>query len=338
MNSKAIGVWLSIALLGVVLYMLPAVMKQLFFMKEQFVSQMDSGDWRGEVLRSVGNLGSASEPEPSANPSYLQNVPSASRDFEVGGAGGDSLESQPASVDFGTDGLTPMQMQGMQMKKAPASGNVEGFEAAGPGASVPGPGASAPGPGSSSGSGAASGSSAGTPSASCTPQLTYNPKGPPTYTCDGKVIDTPIDKIPAMPAWLKSTTTKDGIDSDEAAIMNYWIANSDNNEMPSWVADMASAETLTPSEKKAFASWAKDNTKTSETIVKPTVGKGSTSSTDSSTSDSDSSCKPACKPKPKTKCKSKAEQASEETKQCKGPVDMGDYIRKDSIPCWACKL
>ncbi len=42
---------------------------------------------------------------------------------------------------------------------------------------------------------------------------------------------------------------------------------------------------------------------------------------------------PACKPKPKPVCKPKPEPKP----ACKCP-DMRDYVRKDSIPCWACKL
>jgi hypothetical protein len=335
MNSKAIGVWLTIALLGVILYMLPAVMKQIFFMKEQFVSQMDSGDWKGEVLGPVS--GSVSGPE--ATPSYLQNVPSASKDFEVGGTGGNSLESQPAPVDFGADELTPMQMQGMQMKKAPATQEpVEAFQAGSPNASLS-PG-TAPGPAPVTSSGSSLAPAPGTapsaaPSAAlvsapkvadCGYQYNPDPFGLPLYTCDGKIASPPklTTSQLTIPPWLSSTASKDGIDDDEAAIMSWWLSN-DGQALPTWVKDLAKADTLTASEKKAFAGWAKENTKVSGTnLIKPTSGSSdSTSST--------SSCKPTCKPK--TKCKPKAE-----SKQCKGPVDMGDYVRKDSIPCWACKL
>jgi hypothetical protein len=323
-TNLIIGVWLSIALFGVMVYMFPALMKQLFFVKEQFQARVEESKDAWKYERPTLDERFVDVPKAAANP-IPESQHSASTDFNVGGAGGNSLESQPAPVDFVDATMTPMQQQGMQMKKAPApTGPLEGFQGTGPSSSPVAAPVAAPG---------AAPSAALAPT--CNPQLTYNPTGDPVYTCDGKIITTPIGQVPEFPTWLRSATTKDGIDSDEAAIMNYWLAN-ENKDMPGWVKDLASSSTLSASEKKAFATWAKDNTKPSQAVVKPTSGSSasSTSSTSStgSTGSTGSSCKPKCKPKPT--CPAPAPVA----KTCKGPIDMGEYIRKDSIPCWGCSL
>ncbi len=321
MNRIAIGVWLSVALLGIVVYMLPTVMKQLFFMKEQFVARVEDSKDAWKFERPTLD-------ERFTNPP-VQGPASDPMGFQVGGAGGNSLESQPAPLDDKQNGPTPSELQGMQMNKAPAHGVVEGYYSA----SGPSP---APAPGSSPSAGAAPGAA---PAAAPTCGYQYNPdpNGDPIYTCDGKIVTKPSGPTPALPIFLKSTSTKDGIDPEEAAIMNYWLTN-DNRDMPGWVKDLAAANTLTDSEKKAFATWAKENTKPSQEIIKPTTGTTSTTSTTTTSSGK------RCKPKPK--CGSGSGSTSSvaapppapSTTQCKGPIDMGDYIRKDSIPCWACTL
>lgn len=127
-STATIGVWLTIALIGLLLYMLPALLKQLFFVKEQFMGSLDAAkEWEGEQLASVGTEGYVDVPKEAAKavPEYLQHVPGT---FVVGGVGGTSLESQPAAIDQVVEEVTPMQRQGMLMKKAPAAGPVEGFE------------------------------------------------------------------------------------------------------------------------------------------------------------------------------------------------------------------
>ena len=334
MNRIAIGVWLSVALLGIVLYMLPTVMKQLFFMKEQFVARVEESKDAWKFERPTLD-------ERFTNPAPIVSVAPASdpMGFQVGGAGGNSLESQPAPVHGEQNGATPSELQGMQMHKAPAHGVVEGYDTATGPSPAPAPGA-APGSSPSAGAALAPGATLApgaalapvSAPASCTPQLTYNPAGDPVYTCDGKIITNPSGVTSAFPTWLKSASTKDGIDGDEAAILNYWLTN-DNRDMPGWVKDLAAANTLTDSEKKAFATWAKENTKPSQAVVKPTTTTTTTTSSGK-----------RCKPKPK--CGSASSSSSTVTApspapsatQCKGPIDMGDYIRKDSIPCWACTL
>lgn len=328
MNSKTIGVWLTIALIGVLLYLLPALMKQLFFMKEQFTSQ-DAVGWQGEVLADPKTNGQG------PSPNYLQNVP---KDFDVGGAGGNSLESQPAPIDFGTDDLTPMQQQGMQMKRAPATGPVEAFQSEPTAAPVAAP---------VSGPVEAPVAAPVATAPSCGFQYNPDPTGQPVYTCNGRIVSPPTT-APPKPKWLSSTTTRDGIDSDEAAIMSWWLSN-DNQTLPGWVEELAKADTLTPSEKKAFAGWAKENTSSKNAnLIKPTTGKGSTVGTTSGST----TCKPkkpACKPKDSAAgtdgsgasgaSGASANGLDDSTEvRCKGPVDLGDYVRKDSIPCWACTL
>ncbi len=232
-----------------------------------------------------------------------------------------------------------MQQQGMLMKKAPASGPVEGFQAAGP---SPAPASVTAGPSQAPASVTAGPSQAPT---ACVEQITYNPQGKPVYTCDGKVVDK-RGQSPPMPKWLSSITARDGVDADEAAILNYWMSVDKREDMPGWVQQLASAEKLTESEKKALGAFTKDNVKPSQQIVKPSAGASKTGSTGTSTTGT--KCKPACKPKPKCSTSSGTsggstsdngtELAKPPAAKCKGPVDLGDYIRKDSIPCWACTL
>jgi len=231
-------------------------------------------------------------------------------------------------------GPTPMELQGRQMKKIPAGGPVEAFQSGPSPAPAPASGTSTTGPSPASAPAPAPApgatGSAPAPASSCDLKLTYNPNGSPVYTCDGKIVDSASKVTGGLPNWLKSATAKDGIDMDEAAIMNYWLANK-YEDMPGWVRQFADAETLTDSEKSVLAKWAKDNLKTSQQVVVPTK-KTSTSST---TTSSGKACKPKCPPKD-IKCPPKTDKEKAQT--CKGPIDMGDYIRKDSIPCWACSL
>jgi hypothetical protein len=322
MNRITIGVWLSVALLGIVLYMLPTVMKQLFFVKEQFVARVEESKDAWKFERPTLDERFTNPQGPASDP----------MGFQIGGAGGNSLESQPAPLHDKQNGPTPSELQGMQMHKAPAHGVVEGYYSASGPSPAPAPGSS---PSAASGAGPSAAPSA-SPSASLAPTCGYqynpDPNGDPIYTCDGKIVTKPSGPTPALPIFLKSASTKDGIDPEEAAIMNYWLTN-DNRDMPGWVKDLAAANTLTDSEKKAFATWAKENTKPSQEIIKPTAG--TTASSSGSSSSGSSKCgKKSCKPKPT--CSSPPVPAPATT--CKGPIDMGDYIRKDSIPCWACTL
>ncbi len=326
MNRIAIGVWLSVALLGIVLYMLPTIMKQLFFMKEQFVARVEDSKDAWKFERPTLD-------ERFTNPAPVVSVAPASdpMGFQVGGAGGNSLESQPAPVHGEQNGATPSELQGMQMHKAPAHGVVEGYDTAAGPSPAPAPGSSpTAAPGAAPGAGA---TLAPASAPSCGYQYNPDPLGQPIYTCDGKIVSKPSGPTPAFPTWLKSSSTKDGIDGDEAAIMNYWLTN-DNRDMPGWVKDLAAANTLTESEKKAFATWAKENTKPSQAVVKPT----------NTTTTTTTSSGKRCKPKPKCGSGSGSNTvtapppAPSTATQCKGPIDMGDYIRKDSIPCWACTL
>ena len=154
-----------------------------------------------------------------------------------------------------------------------------------------------------------------------------------------------------MPPMLNSATTRDGLDENEAAVMNWWLNYDNKDPMPGWVRELAGKETLTGDEKKMFGTWAKENTKSSNAVlVKPTVKPaetGSTGSTGSAGSTGSTGTTGAtgtkttkkCKPKPKCKPSAKDEKEREDnTPTCKGPIDMGNYIRKDSIPCWSCKL
>jgi hypothetical protein len=343
MGRQAIGIWLGIALLGIVLYMLPALLKQLFFMKEQYMTRMESAkdDWKYERV-SVDSFVDVPA-EAAKTPDYLQNVPS---DFEVGGTGGASLESQPAPVDMVIQGPTPMELQGQQMKKAPAGGAVEAFQA-GPSA-APAPGSAtttgpspAPAPGTTNRPGPSPApATSAAPAPSCELKQTYNPNGDHIYTCDGKVVDNRGQTPSIIPKCLTSISTRDGIDEEEAAILNYCMAE---NNPPDFVAQLLNKNELTGSEKKALATYAKDNVKTSQQIVKPTKTSGTSSTSTSTSTSTGKTCKPKCIPK-ETKCgtkdstKENEKEKEKEAKRCKGPVDMGDYIRKDSIPCWACSL
>ncbi len=321
--NLVIGVWLSIALVGIVLYMFPALMKQLFFVKEQFQARVEESkdSWKYE--------------RPTLDERFV-DVPKAAAltpPFEVGGAGGNSLESQPAPVDYKDEDITPMQKQGMQMKKAPVPvGPLEGFQTTGPSGSPVAAPVTAP---------IAAPVTAPVAAPACVPQPTYNPTGDPIYTCDGVVIDNSKGLIaPALPTCLKSIATKDGINDDEAAILNYCLANQ-GKDMPDWATELLSASTLSDSDKKMFATWAKDNIKPSQAVIKPTSSSGSSGSSGSTSSSGNTSSGKSCKPKPKCTPKAAANPpaaTTTESKTCKGPIDMGDYIRKDSIPCWACSL
>jgi hypothetical protein len=341
MNRTAIGVWLLVALIGIALYLLPEAMKQLFFIKEQFVGSMKSEKeaWKFAATEAYVDVPKeAAKPvTDKATPDYLQNIPA---NFDVGAAGNAVTESQPASIDGGESNNTPMMKQGQQAQrtvKAPAAQqSVEGFE----GSPSPSPSPS-PAPVTASTTvqpPAPSPAPVNTPSKPvCGYEYNADPKGNPVYTCDGKITTPPMGQAPPKPKWLNAAATRDGIDAEEATILNWWLSN-DDRSLPGWVQQLANAETVTASEKKAFAAWAAENTKASNAnVIKATTGYSNTSS--GSSSASGTKCKPKPKCKPKSGAGSTGSTGTEtNTATCKGPIDMGNYIRKDSIPCWACTL
>ncbi len=337
---KTVAIWLIIAFVGIVLYILPEIMKRLYLTAEAFQADVKE---RADSWKFIQPTGQAMVPVVADNtyvPKRMQDVPTVGPDAGI-------FESTPSLIEETNAGeSTPMLMQGKEAQrtvKAPANMNVvEGFDAPPPGPS-PSPAVAAPPPGPSV--------AAPPPTVASSPlecPLYYNPNinQPPIRSCDGPPVFPPTESRP-FPKMLGGTTTRDGLDDDEVAIMNYWLANSDSVQ-PTWVSELFEKDSLSSSEKTLLANWAKQNTLPSQVVIKSTKNTSTTSSSgtsDTSGTSAGTSTGTGTSTKKTTKCKPKCTSKKAcpppkkpELETCKGPIQMGDYIRKDSIPCWACNL
>jgi hypothetical protein len=234
-------------------------------------------------------------------PSYLVNVPS---DYSQNVL--DVFKTEPATLDTlsVSQELTPAEQQGraaLQTVKAPApaSGTVEPFFAG------PSPAPSAP---------------SETPT-SCAMEYNPDPNGENMLICKTTDITgktqtySGLPKDMKLPDWLKSMATKD-MSSEDMEYMNLWLKK---QGIQSNMIDFSNYVKLQAKKENKEALKKDEKTEEKKTGVS-----------------SSSACKPkkpTCEPK-KPVCPVHIEPI----KGCPKCPDMRDYVRKDSIPCWACKL
>jgi hypothetical protein len=150
----------------------------------------------------------------------------------------------------------------------------------------------------------------------------YNPSGDPIYTCKGTGSSDSGYKtnfIPDMPDWLTGIASKDAYTDSDLEILKIWLTQKNLKADPT-----------------DFLMAAKNLKKTGST------GKSGTSSSSSSSSSSTSTkCekpKPKCKPSVKPASGSGSGSTVKKCPECPKCPPPKDYIRKDDIPCWACKI
>jgi hypothetical protein len=287
-------IWIFVAVVALLLYLLPVFVKQIY--KEGFQNKV-------QVREATVKAIEKTEYEPIGSEKINK--------------------SEPSNAEFASDvSFADQQGRIARLTTTAPAGNyvLEGFWQSGTTASGPAP-ATAPAPAP----------------VSVPPPAPAPAPVPAPVSAPAPAPRAPTSTI-SRPVWLNSISTKDGIDADEANILNYWLTYN-NQSMPGWVQELAKAQTITESEKKAFSAWVKDNIR--EVVITPTKASGSTST---QTSNSCEKPKPKCitkkKCEPKPKCSpAPAPTPTPPAKECpKAPIVRGDYIRKDSIPCWACKL
>jgi hypothetical protein len=287
---KSAGIWLCLAFLGLLLYVLPAFLKEVAIERFQVEPAMDEEKEETKETKET--------------PSYLQNVPGS---FE-----GATEKSSPASLDLPVSGPSPAEQQGRAMK-AP----VEGFYA---------------------------GPSAG-PSA-----------GPTSYTAselDG-LLEKLLKEREAMKLstgdemFLKSIKTSDGISSEELQLLQYWVQSKSASEVANTLDKFIlnnpeiGKDYLLMLAKNGLPFGNKEEMAASFKKLVTTKADLSSVAAPPPPATESSKCQ-----KPKTTCtKPKCpidmsdyiRKDSIPKPKCPSMPDMRNYVRKDSIPCWACKI
>ena len=212
-----------------------------------------------------------------------------------------ALKSEPAPLNMIDAGIeTPAMLQGQLARRTVSAPVYEGFYQTK----------------SSSPSGSPSGSpSPGVMTETTKCGLVYNPAGDHIYTCSSTTSSGTVKQnfLPEMPEWLTAMATKDMYSAADLEMMKYWLSTQKLSADPT-----------------EFLIAAK-NLKTTGSTTK-TASTASTSSTSSTSSSTE--CKPKCEPV-KPKCKEPEKPKCPKCPECPSPKD---YIHKDSIPCWACKI
>ena len=204
----------------------------------------------------------------------------------------------------------------------------------------------APSPASKSSS---SSSSSNNPPIEC--RFKYNPYGIHIFSCDNNPVPPVKGVLPPVPDWLRSVSTRDGYDAEELEIIDYWLKQQNIQANPRDFLISVKNETLEYGYGYSSGGTSTGGYGTSGT--RSGTRSGTTSGTTSGNTSGNTSTGKKCKPKkPKCPPKSNSNHTSHENElerrlhelqqkyqnELSKTADMGDYIRKDSIPCWACKI
>jgi hypothetical protein len=294
---KFVGIWLVLALVGLLLYLLPAFLKEVAIERFQAVEN---------AIERIDQPEQTEKDEAEEVPSYLQNVPGT---FE-----GATEKSSPASLDLPVSGPSPAEQQGRAMK-AP----VEGFYSG--------------------------------PSPSSFYSQSYTPSD-----LDGLLAKL-IKEREAMGSiptgdemFLKSITTRDGISSDELQLLQYWVQSKPADEIAGTLDKFVlrnpeiGKEYLTLFARNGLPFGNKEEMATSfKKLVTTKSDLSSVAAPPPPATESSKCQKPkATCTKPKAACpidmRDYIRKDSIPKPKCPSQPDMRNYVRKDSIPCWACKI
>lgn len=368
-------VWLFIAAIGLLLYLFPAFLKEVYIgllnrdsegfdqQGGEYVSKMGTEMLIEQVMPTIESKKPGID---STIPRYLREFPAYFNDQVL-----QVYKSEPSELVGISEGFqdTPADQQGrlanekkqqLQNDGKGTPGTVEAFQTGSPSPSVAGSPvvqASGPtvatGPSVASGPTVASGPSRAPGPSTQTPiscMYMYNPDTTPgainpIYTCTGLTGATGQEKtvagsLPAFPDFLKAINTKDGISDEERRIMSQWLKENNVDANPDYMYQ-AKQKQVQGAGGVSVRSPSSTSASSSNSTSSTTSSSNNPVSEEKKVPQGKTACKPkpVCKPKASTntKCKKPVTESTCECPVCVQP-DMRDYIRKDRIPCWGCSL
>jgi hypothetical protein len=195
--------------------------------------------------------------------------------------------------------------------------------------------------------------------------LRYNPYGGNYYSCDSISVPPPnLGSLPPLPDWLKAIATKTAYSNSEASLVSSWLRRNNVSANPYEflqavkVSQQPSGGTGTyPGGGSNFGfgygSWQGSNFGFGTgTGTSTSTGTGNSTSTGTTDTIRTTASGKKCRPKAQTQTPQLSpadlqrlqHQIDELNKRLREqnpkqpPITMEDYIRKDSVPCWACKI